>query len=67
MTTYFDLIICTDKSCEKYMNNSLTSGSIILDRKMQDETLTRLAGENYPIVVLDRIMNNQYNKKCCGE
>jgi LacI family transcriptional regulator len=58
----FDLIICTDKSCEKYMNNSLTSGSIILDRKMQDETLTRLAGENYPIVVLDRIMNNQYIK-----
>jgi LacI family transcriptional regulator len=58
----FDLIICTDKSCEKYMNNSLTSGSIILDKKMQDETMIRLANENYPIVVLDRIMNNQYIK-----
>ena len=58
----FDLIICTDKSCEKYMNNSLTSGSIVLDKKMQDDTLNRLAKENYPIVVLDRIMNNQYIK-----
>jgi LacI family transcriptional regulator len=58
----FDLIICTDKSCEKYMNNGLTSGSIILDMKMQDEVLIRLANENYPIVVLDRIMNNDYIK-----
>ncbi len=58
----FDLIICTDKSCEKYMNNSLTSGSIILDRKMKDDTLYRLAGENYPIVVLDRILNSPYIK-----
>ncbi len=58
----FDLIICTDKSCEKYMNNSLTSGSIVLDKKMQDETLLRLVNENYPIVVLDRIMNNEYIK-----
>lgn len=58
----FDLIICTDKSCEKYMNSSLTSGSIILDRKMQDDTLMRIAGENYPIVVLDRVMNNEYIK-----
>lgn len=58
----FDLIICTDKSCEKYMNNSLTSGSIILDKRMRDETLNRIAGENYPIVVLDRIMNNPWIK-----
>ena len=58
----FDLIICTDKSCEKYMNTNLTSGSIILDKKMQDDTLIRIAKENYPIVVLDRIMNNPYIK-----
>jgi len=58
----FDLIICTDKSCKKYMNNSITSGCIILDKKMQDEVLTGIAQENYPIVVLDRIMNNPYIK-----
>lgn len=58
----FDLIICTDKSCEKYMNNTLTSGSIILDKKMQDDVLTRIASESYPIVVLDRIINHPYIK-----
>lgn len=58
----FDLIICTDKSCEKYMNNSLTSGSIILDKKMKDEVLNRIAAENYPIVVLDRILENPWTK-----
>ncbi len=58
----FDLIICTDKSCEKYMNNSLTSGSIILDKKMKDEVLNRIAAENYPIVVLDRILENPWIK-----
>ena len=58
----FDLIICTDKSCEKYMNNSLTSGSIILDKKMRDEVLNRIASVNYPIVVLDRIMKNPWIK-----
>ena len=58
----FDLIICTDKSCEKYMNNTLTSGSIVLDKKMQDEVLIRLANENYPIVVLDRIIINPWIK-----
>lgn len=58
----FDLIICTDKSCEKYMNNTLTGGSIILDKKMQDDVLTRIASESYPIVVLDRIMNHPYIK-----
>lgn len=58
----FDLIICTDKSCEKYMNNSLTSGSIILDKKMKDEVLNRIADENYPIVVLDRIVENPWIK-----
>jgi LacI family transcriptional regulator len=58
----FDLIICTDKSCKKYMNTSLTCGSIILDKKMQDEVLNEIADENYPIVVLDRVMNNPYIK-----
>ncbi len=58
----YDLIICTDKSCEKYMNNSLTSGSIILDMKMRDEVLNRIASENYPIVVLDRFIDNPFIK-----
>ena len=58
----FDLIICTKKSCEKYMRSSLTSGCIILDGKMTDDVLQKVAGENYPIIVLDRILENAYIK-----
>lgn len=58
----YDLIICTDKSCEKYMNENATAGSIVLDRKMKDEVLTKVSGENYPIIVLDRIIDNPYIK-----
>ena len=31
----FDLIICTNKSGEKYMRNNLSSGCIILDKQMK--------------------------------
>lgn len=58
----YNLIICTDKSSEKYMNPSSTCGSLILDRKMNDELLMRIANENYPIVVLDRVVSNPYIK-----
>ncbi|MDR1538461.1 MAG: LacI family transcriptional regulator [Clostridiales bacterium] len=56
----FDLIICTSKSCEKYMRNSMTDGAIILDFRMENETLLRVARENYPIVVLDRTIECPY-------
>jgi LacI family transcriptional regulator len=58
----FDLIICTEKSCEKYMRSNLTGGSIILDKKMKDEVLIKIASEHYPIVVLDRVIDNPYIK-----
>lgn len=58
----YDLIICTDKSCEKYMNVNATVGSIVLDRKMKDEVLAKVANKNYPIIVLDRIIDNPYIK-----
>ncbi|MDR2072719.1 MAG: LacI family transcriptional regulator [Spirochaetaceae bacterium] len=52
----YDLMICTTKSCEKYMRSSLTSGCIILDERMKNDVLARAAGIQYPIVVLDRIL-----------
>lgn len=58
----YDLMICTNKSCEKYMRNNLTSGCIILDIKMKNETMKLAANENYPIVILDRIMEEPYIK-----
>lgn len=60
--TEFDLMICTIKSCEKYMRSSMTSGCITLDIRMKNEVLYKTAGENYPIIVLDRILSNPYIK-----
>jgi LacI family transcriptional regulator len=58
----WDLMICTTKSCEKYMRNNLTDGCIILDDRMQNETLDRAANKDYPVVVLDRHISHPYIK-----
>lgn len=58
----YDLMICTTKSCEKYMRSSLTSGCIILDERMKNDVLSRAAAFQYPIVVLDRILPHPYIK-----
>lgn len=58
----FDLIICTNKSGEKYMRNNLSSGCIILDKQMKDHVLLNVASENYPVVVLDRVLDHPYIK-----
>lgn len=57
----YDLLICTGRSCEKYMHPSVTSGCIALDGKLQTELIDRKATSSYPIVVLDRIVDNA----CC--
>lgn len=58
----YDLIICTFKSCEKYMRSSLTAGCISLDSQMTNEFLNRVAREHYPVVVLDRVVDNPHVK-----
>lgn len=58
----YDLIICSRKSCERYMRGNLTRGAIILDAYISDEILIKSANANYPIVVLDRIIDNPYIK-----
>ena len=58
----YDMIICTDQTCAKFMRNHLSCGCIILDKKMKDSVLLSAARENYPIVVLDRVLENPYIK-----
>ena len=53
----YDLMICTNKSCEKFMDPALTCGTIMLDMKCKNSTLIQKANEGYPIVALDRIMD----------
>lgn len=58
----FDLLICTKKSCEKYMRSSLTNGCISLDMAIKNEVFHSVAREEYPIIVLDRLIDNPYIK-----
>ena len=54
----YDLLISTGKACEKYMHPSISSGCIALDGSLSTSLLDRKASKEYPIVVLDRIMDN---------
>lgn len=56
----YDLLICTQKTCEKFMKNKLSDGCIILDASMQDDVLVRVANSGYPVVTLDRHIDNPY-------
>lgn len=58
----YNLLICTEKSVEKYMNSRLTSGCIILDERVKNDVLIRAASPDYPIVVIDRIITRPYIK-----
>lgn len=58
----FDLMICTKKSCEKFMRSGFTSGCIILDMGVKDKNICEIASENYPVILLDREVDSPYVK-----
>lgn len=58
----YDLAIITEKSCEKFMRSNMSAGSIILDEKIPDNLLISVASEKYPIVVMDRKIDNPHIK-----
>lgn len=58
----YDFIICTKRSCEKFMRNNMTSGCIVLDASLDDGTINRCANENYPVFTLDRTLESPYVK-----
>lgn len=58
----YDLIICTDKSSKNFMRSSFASGAITLDRKLSDEFLISVSGKNFPIILMDRVIDTEYTK-----
>lgn len=69
----YDLMICTSKSCSKFMDSAFTRGTILLDQKCKDSMLINKAREGYPIIALDRIIEvpniksvviNNYSPMC---
>lgn len=58
----YDLLICTNKNCDKYMNKAQSCGCIMLDVNASDNMIIKKAKQDYPIVVLDRIIDAPYIK-----
>lgn len=58
----YDLLICTNRNCDKYMNRSMSCGCIMLDVNSTDTSIIKKASKDYPIVVLDRVINEPYIK-----
>ncbi len=58
----YDLLICTEKALEKYMNLSMTCGCISLDQRITNDKIEKYANEDYPVVVIDRVLDNPYIK-----
>ena len=58
----YDLLICTNKNCDKYMTTSLSCGCIMLDVNASDNMIIKKANKEYPIIVLDRIIDAPYIK-----
>ena len=55
--SHYDLIICTSGSCERFMSKSFTSGCVMLDRSCNDQLLIQKARRGYPIVAMDRVLD----------
>ena len=58
----YDLIICTSRSCERFMSRKITSGCIMLDMHCPDELLINNAASDYPIMAMDRELDHPYIK-----
>lgn len=58
----YDLLICTNRNCEKYMNRSSSCGCILLDASSSDQFIRRHASKDYPIVVMDRVIEAPFVK-----
>ena len=55
----YDLVICTNRSSTSFMRSSFASGAICLDGSMTDKDLLAAAATEFPIVVMDRIIDNK--------
>ncbi|GBF77681.1 LacI family transcriptional regulator [Paenibacillus sp. 598K] len=52
----YDLVICTNRSSSSFMRSSFASGAICLDGSMTDEAVLAAAAGEFPIVVMDRLI-----------
>lgn len=58
----YDLLICTNRNCDKYMNKAASCGCIMLDVNASDSMIIKKASKDYPIIVLDREIDAPFVK-----
>ena len=58
----YDLLICTSRSCERFMSKKITSGCIMLDMRCPDGLLVDTASRDYPILAMDRELDQPFIK-----
>ena len=52
----YDLLICTNRNRDKYMTKTISCGCIMLDLSPSNNMIAKKAQQNYPIVVMDRLL-----------
>ncbi|MFD0712630.1 LacI family DNA-binding transcriptional regulator [Paenibacillus sp. GCM10027626] len=55
----YELMICTSKSSMNYMRSSFACGAIVLDSSITDEFVVSAATADFPIVLMDRVIENK--------
>jgi len=56
MENGYDLIVCTNRSSQKLTKRSFVRGAICLDGSISDEIFTRMARQDFPAVLMDRVL-----------
>ncbi|KIL38053.1 LacI family transcriptional regulator [Gordoniibacillus kamchatkensis] len=54
----YDLIVCTSKSSKNLMKRDVVNGCISLDSNMTDDYLISIARPEFPIVLMDRVIEH---------
>jgi LacI family transcriptional regulator len=56
----YDLVICTNKSSDSFLRSSFARGTISLDGSLTDEFLHTVAKPEFPVVLMDRIVDKEH-------
>jgi LacI family transcriptional regulator len=56
----YNLIACSHTMTDKFLSERRVDGAIILSADIPDKLLQRVAGHSFPIVVMDRELQNEY-------
>lgn len=61
LNTDYELIVCPEsRSTRRILHYRQVDGAIVFDSKISDESVLKLASQRFPIVVLDRLLQNDF-------